>query len=586
MKVGFILLVAITLGLSATQLLQTVSGTIAIPVLDATICQIILTLAALILIEQLFRNATRQQRQNIKYLGIALTSLLCIDLYGYAYTSVFGLADSTLQQARGSVNILIGTILLLGALRASPSQSLSISRTMTFYTTSIFLVGVFLLIMAAAGYYIRIRGGSWSGALQLVLLVFTFVALVSFAASRSTRANIRVFVSKHFFRHKYDYRTVWLELIQTLSATATDDDFYLRSITAATKVFDSPGGSLWLYNQDDAYEPVANWHMACPARLKEPKDSRFIDLLANKEWVFTPGATLTASDDPYANELPRWVAEFDDLWIIAPLKIGDELSGFFLLCKPQNSDRVIWEDLDVLKTVGRQLASYILRQRSAEQLAESKQFDTYNRLTAFIMHDLKNLIAQQALVVKNANKHKENPAFVEDAINTIDNSVQRMSHLLKRLQSSSEGTALRSVSLEKVLLETIRKSTDRQPIPTLRKSVDDVKILADRDQLVMVLMHVIRNAQDATESSGFIDIVFKMRGEQVLIDIEDNGCGMDEEFLKNRLFKPFESTKSSMGMGIGAYQVREFIQNMGGEIMVKSEPGAGTTVCIALPFMK
>ena len=200
------------------------------------------------------------------------------------------------------------------------------------------------------------------------------------------------------------------------------------------------------------------------------------------------------------------------------------------------------------------------------------------------MHDLKNLIAQQALVVENAKKHKENPAFVEDAIRTIENSVNRMSQLLKRLQRNTHQPARRSISIKSLLLEAIRKSSDRQPLPTLRSESDDGFVVADQDQLVMILMHIIRNAQDATANNGFIDINVQHEEKFVKIEVEDNGSGMDEDFLTNRLFKPFESTKSSMGMGIGAYQVREFIQAMGGAILVASEVNIGTSVSITLPI--
>ena len=416
-----------------------------------------------------------------------------------------------------------------------------------------------------------------------MLFIFTFISLCVAAASRSVRANIQVFVNKHFFRHKYDYRHVWLNLIKTLSETSEHDDFYTSSLKAVADIFKSNGGSLWLKDDNGQFEQVSVWNINMPVAPMVSVDSDFVKPFIEKEWVYALGDSGSSLIDPYNDYVPGWIHEIDEAWVIAPLMIGSELTGFFLLAQPSNPSPLIWEDLDVLKSVGRQLASYIVRQKSAEQLAEAKQFDTYNKLTAFIMHDLKNLIAQQALVVQNANKHKENPAFVEDAIKTIDNSVARMSHLLKRLQSSGQSAPQRSVSLQKILLDAIRKSTDRQPIPTLRNQSADASVVADQEQLVMILMHVIRNAQDATDSDGFIDVTFTTDQDYVLIEIEDNGCGMDEDFLRNRLFKPFESTKSSMGMGIGAYQVREFIQNMGGHIKVSSELDAGTNVCIKLP---
>ncbi|MEZ7985363.1 MAG: PEP-CTERM system histidine kinase PrsK, partial [Pseudomonadales bacterium] len=384
-----------------------------------------------------------------------------------------------------------------------------------------------------------------------------------------------------------DYRHVWLNLIKTLSNASTKEDFYLHSLKAAANVFASRGGALWLKNESGQLEVVSTWRVTLPEDTRVESNSPFAQAFVDREWVYALGNSGSNLINPFLEHLPEWVDTIDNAWVITPLIIGDQLTGFFLLTQSANTNPLIWEDLDVLKTVGRQLASYIVRQKSAEQLAEVKQFDTYNRLTAFIMHDLKNLIAQQALVVANANQHKENPAFVEDAIQTIANSVDRMNHLLKRLQSGPQPTSQqRAVSIHTVLLEAIRKSVDRQPIPTLRDRAEDVSITADHEQLIMILMHVIRNAQDATSNDGFIDVSVVAQQNIVNIDIEDNGCGMDKEFLRHRLFKPFESTKSSMGMGIGAYQVREFIQGMGGKLSVSSELNVGTTVCITLPINK
>jgi putative PEP-CTERM system histidine kinase len=551
--------------------------------LQTIIGPILMTLMIMALIEQLFRNSTISHRHNLKYMGIGLVVLMSCQLYDLTYQSLFDEHDPNVIDAEGVINFLVAGLFLFGSLRTQPEQAISISRKMAFYSSSLLIAGLFLVCMSLAAYYAQLQGAPWSAALQLVLFIFTFISLCVAAASRSVRANIQVFVNKHFFRHKYDYRHVWLNLIKTLSETSEHDDFYTSSLKAVADIFKSNGGSLWLKDDIGQFEQVSVWNINMPVAPMVSVDSDFVKPFIEKEWVYALGDSGSSLIDPYNDYVPSWIHEIDEAWVIAPLMIGSELTGFFLLAQPSNPSPLIWEDLDVLKSVGRQLASYIVRQKSAEQLAEAKQFDTYNKLTAFIMHDLKNLIAQQALVVQNANKHKENPAFVEDAIKTIDNSVARMSHLLKRLQSSGQSAPQRSVSLQKILLDAIRKSTDRQPIPTLRNQSADASVVADQEQLVMILMHVIRNAQDATDSDGFIDVTFTTDQDYVLIEIEDNGCGMDEDFLRNRLFKPFESTKSSMGMGIGAYQVREFIQNMGGHIKVSSELDAGTNVCIKLP---
>ena len=123
------------------------------------------------------------------------------------------------------------------------------------------------------------------------------------------------------------------------------------------------------------------------------------------------------------------------------------------------------------------------------------------------------------------------------------------------------------------------------PPPTLRIMEDSLKVVADEDNLEMIVTHIIKNAQEATPADGYVDVTLRSEdNNQAIIEVEDNGCGMDSDFLKNRLFRPFDTTKSGKGMGIGVYQTREFIRNLGGDVLVKSEAGIGTTFTIRIPM--
>jgi signal transduction histidine kinase len=106
----------------------------------------------------------------------------------------------------------------------------------------------------------------------------------------------------------------------------------------------------------------------------------------------------------------------------------------------------------------------------------------------------------------------------------------------------------------------------------------------DRDRFAMVAAHLIRNAQEATGAEGKVEVRARREGPHAVITIEDDGCGMDPEFVRTRLFKPFDSTKGSKGMGIGAYQAREYVRSVGGWLEVETRPGQGTTLRIILPL--
>jgi putative PEP-CTERM system histidine kinase len=230
------------------------------------------------------------------------------------------------------------------------------------------------------------------------------------------------------------------------------------------------------------------------------------------------------------------------------------------------------------------VAAHLAQYEADQRLAEAKQFEAFNRLTAFVMHDLKNLIAQQSLVVKNAARHKNNPAFFEDAIATIENSVARMSKLLQQLQSG-EATGRRSrVRLTAALQDAVDRCRGRSPDPRLVGMDERLHASLDRDRFATVTAHLVRNAQEATTGEGRVEIRLSREGDQAVIVIEDDGCGMDAEFIRTRLFRPFDSTKGSKGMGIGAYQARMFVMESGGTMDVSSEPGRGTCITIRLPL--
>jgi len=303
------------------------------------------------------------------------------------------------------------------------------------------------------------------------------------------------------------------------------------------------------------------------------------------EWVYFPDSGDNEALSQNNHLLPYWARNFPNLWLIFPLIVGEELVGFMALTKPTDDAALTWEDLDLLKTIGRQIASYLKRHHQAEQLAEGKQFDTYNKLVAFIIHDLNNLIAQQALMVKNAEKHKDNPAFVEDAIKTISNSVDRMNNLLKKLRRD-ESDLVKRLNISDVVTQAVAECHRNNSQLTSSIEKGHYTLNADQVRLVMTITNFIKNALEATPSGGRVHVTLTYQETRALITIEDNGSGMDWDFIHNRLFKPFETTKSGKGMGIGVYLSREYISELGGTLNVMSALGEGTTITISLPLNK
>ncbi len=546
---------------------------------------LLLAIVCFVTAEQLYRNADNNQL--IKMLCVIIASTFIYDIYLFSHGLIFDQIDPELWSARGSVNAIAALLMTLGSIavanRNAQTARLTLSRPAVFYTTSLTVAGCFLALMAIGGYYVQLYGGSWGAVMQILLLFVALLAIATVFASESARSHLNVWINKHFFHHKYDYRAEWLKLINYLSQPTVHESFYERTIQAIANIFKSPSGALWL-KKGQRYTPAGIYNLQLPnISVDEPINTPFCHALKNNEWVFSPQSQDKERLGALNELLPSWIFHIDNLWLVLPLLTEAELIGFMILTAPEIDSSLTWEDLDLLKTVGRQVASHLDRHEAAEMLAESRQFEAFNKLTAFIMHDLKNLIAQQALVVENAAKHRENPAFFEDAIRTIDNSVGRMSNLLRKLQQN-ETSELRSLELHRVLMEAVKKCKEQKPVPSLRLQNTDLRINADQDRLIMTLTHIIKNAQEATAQNGYVDITLRRDGDNAIILIEDNGVGMQQDFIKNQLFRPFVTTKSGKGMGIGAYQTREFIEALGGKVLVESTVGEGTTFTIVLPL--
>ncbi|MGA8205473.1 MAG: XrtA/PEP-CTERM system histidine kinase PrsK, partial [Woeseiaceae bacterium] len=386
------------------------------------------------------------------------------------------------------------------------------------------------------------------------------------------------------FTYKYDYRREWLRFIGTLSVSG-EEQGHATAIRAVAPIVNSPGGALWVKREDgESYEPIASWKCDASDLGSVDEDSSLIRFLQDQQWIIDlneldkhPGRYTKLDAASFFPEREPW-------WLIVPMFLGTRLFGFIMLLKPPVLVKLNFEDHDLLKTVGRQVAPHIDQAEADRRLAEAKQFGAYNRLTAFLMHDLNNLIAQQSLVVENAERFRHNPKFVDDAIKTISHSVERMRRLMEQLSSASTTPVKKRVNLCRVVEQAIQRTSGRSPAPRLEGCDRDIHVLGDAERLTMVIQHLLRNAQEATPEEGKVTVRAAATNGMAHVAIRDTGCGMSAEFIRNRLFRPFDSTKGSQGMGIGVYQAREYARALGGQLEVTSEPKAGSEFRLRLPL--
>lgn len=545
------------------------------------------SLIGLILLEQMYRNAGETARDSLKYLVCGVGGLFAYDLFMYSQAELLRGITADAWNARGALNAISVPLIAIAVRRRFPQWSLDVfvSRQAVFYTTTFMGVGSYLLLMAAGGFYVRQFGGNWGRLGQIVFFSGALLVLALLVGSTALRRRARVFISKHFYRNKYDYRIEWLRFIGTLSSEQ-DEDVRRTATAAIAQIFSSPAGILFTLDEPEGrFAPAASWPMRLDgfAQLDSvPMHAELPAFLSRTQWIVDL-KELGRTPDMYGNlTLPEWIAQNPHLRIVSPLLQLDRLVGFVLLYEPPPPFELTYEDRDLLKTVGRHVATHLAQHEANRRLAEVSQFETYNRLTAFLMHDLKNSLAQLSLLVANASRHKRNPEFIDDAIETIANTVERITRLIEQLRGDSAPVRHTEVELSEVARTAVARCAQRPPVPVLART-QAAAVRADPDRLTAIIEHLIRNAQDASDSHGSITIDMYRNETSVVLTVSDTGSGMDAEFVRERLFRPFDSTKGSKGMGVGAYQVREYVRMLGGRVEVQSSPGKGTRFSISLP---
>ena len=547
---------------------------------------LVMAVAGLVLVEQIMRNAHVESRRAVKYLCIGLGVIFAYDFYIYSHALLFQGLDDTLWGARGFVNAMAVPVMGVAVAR-DPRLSLDIfvSRRIVFHTTALLGTGLYLLAMGVGGYYIRSFGGEWGTVAQVIFLFGAGLVLMVLLFSGRVRSSLRVLINKHFFQYKYDYRDEWLRFIHTLSSGQPGERMHERAIHSLAEIIGSPGGVLWIRQQSDRYVPMASWQMEVSGNATVEKSHPLIQFMSQREWLINLDEYERAPELYNNMTIPEWLAKMPRAWLVVPLIVHEHLFGFVVLARSPAQRSFNWEDSDLIKTAGRQAAVHLAQLEASQALAEARQFEACNRLTAYVMHDLKNLIAQLSLVVTNAAKHKANPRFMEDAINTVDNSVQKMTRLLAHLQSDTlQPQEAEDVELCALLGDVVRTMSNGRPVPSLDCQAEGIPLNANRDRFAAIVGHLIRNAQDATADDGRIIVRLFRRDERAIVEVQDTGTGMDREFIKNRLFRPFDSTKGKTGMGIGVYEARDYVHKLGGEIEVISRVGEGTTFRIRLPI--
>jgi putative PEP-CTERM system histidine kinase len=552
----------------------------------ARLLRITMAAGGLVLVHNVYGQAAPSSRSNIRYamLGLALLWVYDLNLYTIAYLDNRRAAG--LFEWRGLAVALTGPLFALGASREE-GWRIRLSRAATFQSLSLLAICGYFAVMAILATALRGTGwDGWESLLVGLLSVMTLGAMVLLPSPRA-RSWAKIQLAKHFFEHRYDYRTEWLRFTDTIGRAGPDaPPLAERIVQAFAEVVDAPGGLLLVSDSAGAISTAAGWNWAGanpPAAELDAGGGFWAEIESRGRIVELDAYRFRlASPRDLAIDLPPWMVRDHNLWAGVPLIHHQRMVGLVLLGAPDYRRPLDWEDFDLLRTAGRQAASSLAEAHGQEALSNAQRFEEFNRRFAFILHDIKNLVSQLSLLARNAERHADNAEFRADMIATLKGSVGKMNDLLARL---SPGSAPRGARAEAQPLRPILSSA----IAAKRRD-HEVRLLGDASRWAVVdaaaleqaVGHLLQNAIEASEPADPVTIRVAAHGDCVAVTIVDHGCGMDGDFVRNRLFQPFSSTKPG-GFGIGSFEARALLTAMGGRLRVDSRRGHGTTFTILLP---
>ena len=402
--------------------------------------------------------------------------------------------------------------------------------------------------------------------------------------SRRIRGWLHVTLAKHLFQHRYDYRSEWLRFTRTIAENTGDRaSLEERVIRAVADITDSPGGILLTPSDAGQFELAATWQWPMAQVPANALGAATVRGIETRAFVADIDALRAGRADPAESPpLPEWLLAEPRAWALVPLLHFERLVGAVVLARPPHARLLDWEDFDLLRVAGQQLASYLAEHSGQAALAEAARFDDFHRRIAFVMHDIKNLASQMALLARNAEQHAENPEFRADMLVTLRNSADKLNALLARLSRYGSPVigAVEPVRADEIAESVVNQLQARHGVVLVEREA--IKVAAERSSLEQVLLHLVQNAIDASAASAPVFVRVASEPMYGLIEVTDSGSGMSPEFIRTRLFKPFDSTKKG-GFGIGAYEARELVRAMQGRLDVESREGLGTRFTVRLP---
>jgi len=540
----------------------------------AAVMQILLTVGILAGLEGCLRTSRDDNRHRVKYLVLGLGGVFLLRFYVLSQILLFNVLSAT-QVNTLCAGVLIGNVVL--ALPIARDQlrgaRLSVSRQMLYRSTLVGILGIYLFAVAVLGSlltYLAIPEETFWGS---IVIFVSALGLAAMLLSDDVRWRIKRFIALHFYRSKYDYREQWVAFTKRLGSLLSPEEIGLALAQAVTQAVGTTTTAVYLETDDGRYRLRGAAGATAFPHVLDAMQPLPAWLRGTDGPMVVPAELLGAGSGlPLVEGL-----------VAVPLRWRTALLGFILLGPQRDGREYGVEDFQFLATVAEQAGGSIATARLAETVAHTREMETFDRLSAAVIHDIKNAVSALALLSRNAASNLDDPEFQRDTISTLVRTVDRMKRLLGRLSSPDEATLRNErVDLAEVVRDAVVPLAAEERIRVVRDIQRVSGIDGDRDALLRVVENLITNAVEAIQGTGTVTVRLREEAGQVVLAVSDTGAGMAEEFRQRFLFSPFRSTKKG-GWGIGLYQTKQVIDRHSGEISVDSVEGHGTTFTVRLP---
>ena len=541
-------------------------------------------------LEKTFRSTVGTMRWRIKFMILGLAVIFATRIYTLSQMMLFSEFDLTLVDIEAGA-LIIGCVLIAVSYFRNGMAELDVypSHSVLQGTITLLLAGGYLFAIGLLGQLIAFLGGAGSFRTQAFLILPGIAGLAVLLLSERFRQNIKRFVSRHFKRPQHDFRKVWLLFTQRISGILDRDSVCLVAAKLISETFNVLSVTIWRVDEQDerlvfgastalnARDALADKRELSPqftAPLAIRKMARPFDLeQLNEDWAENLKRATSAQFRKGGNR------------ICLPLSAGERLLGCAILADRVNGLPYTVEELDLLKCMGDQIAAALLNLRLTNELMVAKELEAFQTMSAFFVHDLKNATSSLGLTLQNLQVHFADPEFREDALRGIASTIGRINLHIERLGLLRSKLELKPVQsdLNQLVLETLDHLNGMPGVELIKELQPLPNVVVDREQMQNVVTNLLLNAREAVGTDGEIRVETAQRDGRAILSITDNGCGMSRDFLRESLFRPFQTTKKK-GLGIGMFQSKVIVEAHRGSIQVESEPGKGTKFGVLLPL--